>query len=330
MNQSDHPVEGSTSTGSSAAWGHAHSGSLVALAIALILAGSALVLWLSVPWSQLSQWAAQEQRDFQNAMARALRAIRAGDAWAIWALCSATAAYGFVHALGPGHGKVLLGGTALASGATLRRIIVLTLASSLAQAGVAILLVGGVALALGWATRDLVWMTEAWLAPASAIAISAIGVLLIVRGVRGWPRQEIARYGNDYNGSYCSCGHAHGPTVSEVQSLNSTREALALIGSVAVRPCTGALFVLVIALRMDVFLIGCLAVLTMSLGTAAFNLIVAGSGVAARRLTSFRLEDKRLKQFSAGLHIAGGALIAILSAGLAISYLDGSISFLYK
>nr|WP_171180080.1 hypothetical protein [Ruegeria sp. HKCCD8929] len=296
---------------------------MVALAIALILAGSALVLWLSVPWNRLSQWAAQEQRDFQNAMARALRAIRAGDAWAIWALCSATAAYGFVHALGPGHGQVLLGGTALASGATLRRMIVLTLASSLAQAGVAIFLVGGVALALGWATRDLVGMTEAWLAPASAIAISAIGVLLIVRGVRGWPRQERVRHGRHV--SHCGCGHAHGPTVSEVQSLNSTREALALIGSVAVRPCTGALFVLVIALRMDVFLVGCLAVLTMSLGTAAFNLIVAGSGVAARRLTSFKLEGKRLKQFSAGLHIVGGALIAILSAGLSISYLDGSI-----
>ena len=75
--------------------------------------------WGFVPWYDIQQWAAGEQRTFQNAMAGALRGIQAGDPWAVWSLCSATAAYGFFHALGPGHGKVLIGGAALASGSTL-------------------------------------------------------------------------------------------------------------------------------------------------------------------------------------------------------------------
>ena len=78
---------------------------------------SFLVLsYLLVPWASVLSWAAQEQRGFQNAMAGSLRAIRGGDSFAVFTLCSATALYGFVHALGPGHGKVLLGGAALGGG----------------------------------------------------------------------------------------------------------------------------------------------------------------------------------------------------------------------
>ena len=87
-----------------------------------------------MPWFEIQRWAAGEQRKFQNAMAGELRGIQAGHPRAVWTLCSATAAYGFFHALGPGHGKVLIGGAALASGATLKRLSILTVLSSLAQA----------------------------------------------------------------------------------------------------------------------------------------------------------------------------------------------------
>lgn len=100
------------------------------LAIAALI-GVALLSYILVPWASILAWASQEQRAFQNAMAGYLRAIRGGDNFAILALCSATAAYGFVHALGPGHGKVLLGGAALASSVTMRRMVTLTLISSL-------------------------------------------------------------------------------------------------------------------------------------------------------------------------------------------------------
>ena len=83
-----------------------------------------LVSWLSRPQSgilchglKFNDGRLVEQRTFQNAMAGALRGIQAGNPQAVWTLCSATAAYGFFHALGPGHGKVLIGGASLASGA---------------------------------------------------------------------------------------------------------------------------------------------------------------------------------------------------------------------
>lgn len=263
----------------------------------------AAALWLTVPWGDVLAWAATAQRGFQEAMARALRAIQAGEPGAVWALCTATAAYGFVHALGPGHGKVLLGGAAFASGATLKRMTALTVISSLAQSLSAIALVGALALLLGLGSRQLGGLADQWLAPASSIAIGAVGLYLIYRGWRLW-RADTAK----------CCGHAHGPSLEDTASLTSHRETLALVASIALRPCTGALFVLAIALRFDVFWVGCLAVLTMGLGTAAFNLLVAWSGVAARRVSALQAgEASDMRRMSAGLHVLGGGLIAALS-----------------
>jgi len=97
---------------------------------------------------------------------------------------------------------------------------------------------------------------------------------------------------------------------------------LALIASIAIRPCTGALFVLVIAARFDAFWIGALAVITMGLGTAAFNLLVAGSGVVTRSLAGLGAGDgEGVLTLSAALHVIGGLLIVTLSIGMLLPWL---------
>lgn len=290
-----------------------------ALPFAAVLAAG-LVLWMSVPWQELSQWAASWQREFQNSMARALRAIRDGEPMALWLLCSATAAYGIVHAIGPGHGKVLLGGAAFASGATFRRLAVLTLISSLAQSGTAILLIGILVFGVRMGSGDAAELTEVWLAPLSLAAIGAIGAILVWRGVRSFGKLTAAHdhshgHAHSHDGHDCGCGHSHGPTVQDVNSLHSFRDGAALVASIALRPCTGALFVLVIAARFDAFAAGCLAVLTMGLGTASFNLIVAGGGTLARRfaLLGQGAGSESALRLSALFHVVGGGLILTFS-----------------
>ncbi len=286
--------------------------------IVLCIWAFGVAAWGIVPWFEIQRWAIGEQRTFQNVMAGALRGIQAGDPQAVWTLCSATAAYGFFHALGPGHGKVLIGGAALASSATLKRLSILTFLSCLAQATTAILLVGSLYFILQVGPADLADLTETWLAPASYAAIAAIGAVLIFRGARSWHKISRAK-----QATHGCCGHAHGPSFNEVATLTSTRDAIALIASIAIRPCTGALFVLVIAARFDAFAVGCLAVVTMGLGTAAFNLAVATSGVVARRLAGLVARDHKVMQaISATLHLTGGVLIIAISVGILLSYLD--------
>jgi nickel/cobalt exporter len=285
--------------------------------IALCILAVGAVAWGIVPWFEIQRWAAGEQRTFQNAMAGALRGIQAGDPRAVWTLCSATAAYGFFHALGPGHGKVLIGGAALASGATLKRLSIVTVLSSLAQAATAILLVGGLYFLLQIGSADLADLTETWLAPASYVAVAAIGAVLIFCGVRSSHKINQSK-----QVTHGCCGHAHGPSVDDVATLTTTRDAVALIASIAIRPCTGALFVLVIAARFDAFAVGCLAVITMGLGTAAFNLTVATSGVVARRLAGLGVRSHHgVQAISAMLHLTGGVMIITISIGMLLPYL---------
>ena len=286
-------------------------------AIVLCVLVIGIAAWEIMPWFEIRRWAAGEQRMFQNMMAGALRGIQANDPGAIWTLCSATAAYGFFHALGPGHGKVLIGGAALASDATLKQLSILTVLSSLAQAATAIFLVGALYFLLQIGSADLANITETWLAPASYAAIAAIGAVLIFRGVRSWYSMSQAKQITD------ACfGHTHGPSVNDVATLTSTHDAVALIVSIALRPCTGALFVLVIAARFDAFAVGCLAVITMGLGTAAFNLIIATSSVVARQLAGLSARDYQgLQVISATLHLTGGILIVTISIGMLLPYL---------
>ena len=275
-------------------------------------------LWLFLPWDEVLRWAAMQQRELQNSMARSLRAVGSNEPAALVGLCAATAAYGVVHAIGPGHGKVLIGGAALATRATFRWLVGLTLLSSLAQAGTAIALVGLLVFGLRIGARDAADLTEAWLAPLSAAAIGGIGAVLMLRGLRALKQVQMSapRDGShDHDHAACGCGHAHGPSVEAVRSLGAAREALAIVASIAIRPCTGALFVLVIAARFDAFAAGVLAVLTMALGTAATTLAVAAGGRLARVAAVFGQDagsDHGLR-LAAVLHLLGGGLILGLS-----------------
>jgi len=233
---------------------------------------------------------------------------------------------GVVHAIGPGHGKVLIGGAALARGAKFRRLAILTVLSSLAQAGTAILLVGLLVFTLRLNVRDAADFTETWLAPLSAVAIALIGFVLVLRGLLALHRRRGRAKGDashDHDHKACGCGHAHGPTVEEVHSLNSMREALAIVASIAIRPCTGALFVLVIAARFDAFGAGILAVLAMALGTAAITLTIAAGGRLARLFIAMGQSSGSAQalNLSAMLHIAGGGLILGLSLLFLAPYL---------
>ncbi|QDY70593.1 nickel/cobalt transporter [Qingshengfaniella alkalisoli] len=287
----------------------------------------AVLLLTLIDLDAVTYWAAGVQREIQNAMAGSLRAIRTGDKNALLALCSLTFGYGFVHAIGPGHGKFLLGTAAVSSRATIRRMSVLTLASSLAQSLTAVVIVWVGTSVITLTSASLIDTTEDFLVPASYGAIGLIGGILALRGAKKtWialshpePTLEVCQ---DHGSAACGCGHSHGPSPDDVERLNGWKETIALVASIAIRPCTGALFLLVIAWRLEILPAGIIATFTMGLGTAAFNLLVAGSGVGGRTLLSSLSErsfgDRIL--FPA-VQMSAGVLLAIVSFGMLSRYL---------
>lgn len=243
----------------------------------LLLVAVALAIYLSMDINAIALWAAEQQRSFQNQMAGAVRLLKAGDPGAYSALLGATLAYGFVHALGPGHGKYLIGGVGLGTSVPAVRLLGIAMISSLAQALWAILLVfGGFALLQATASQ-VTFLAESVLAPVSYLAIASVGLILIWRGLHAIVQPKAPAHSH----SECSC-HAHGPDPSEVAAVQSVRDVVVLVASIAVRPCTGAVFMPVIAWQMDIKLAGAVAVIVMGLGTAALTSLVAVSSIAAR------------------------------------------------
>ncbi len=288
---------------------------------ALILATlGALALWL---WGfggadQVMRLASDTQRDVQNAMAGALRGLRAGDSGALatlWGLCFA---YGFVHAAGPGHGKLIIGGYGAGTRVPAKRLAGLALGASLAQAVTAILLVYVAVFLLGWGREQMTGVADDVLAPLSYGLIGLVGLWLLIRGVRHLrPTHDHAHEGHD-EAACSSCGHAHGPTLEQAQTLRSWRDALVVIGTIAVRPCTGALFLLILTWRLGIDWAGIIGALVMGLGTASITVLVAFAAVGFRESALQLVSHSAVARTLAWAEILAGGIVMILAAQLVL------------
>ncbi|MEO1638193.1 MAG: hypothetical protein AAFU41_02960 [Pseudomonadota bacterium] len=286
---------------------------------AFILTGLlALALWLWVfgGAEQVMRAAAVAQRDVQNAMAGALRGLRAGEPGALMTLWGLCFAYGFVHAAGPGHGKLVIGGYGASTRVPATRLAGLALASSLAQAAAAVVLVYTAVLVFGWGRERITGVADEMLAPLSYALIAGVGLWLVWRGLRhlGVSRMPVHAHAHAGGGEVCStCGHAHGPTAEEAAKVHNWRDAAILIGSVAVRPCTGALFLLILTWRFGLDWAGIIGAFVMGLGTASLTVLVAFAAVGLRESTLRFVQTAAIARTMALAEVAAGSIVAILA-----------------
>jgi nickel/cobalt transporter (NicO) family protein len=113
-------------------------------------------------------------------------------------------------------------------------------------------------------------------------------------------------------------GHAHAPEPAELKGPHWLRRGLAAIVAVGLRPCSGAIIVLVFALAQGLFWIGVASTFVMGLGTAITVAIVASIAVGARGFAGRLAKSKP----GAGLLIVRGletaAAVVIVLFGVAL------------
>jgi ABC-type nickel/cobalt efflux system permease component RcnA len=303
-------------------------------------------------------WLLAKQSEFYRQMSATIRAAKT-DGSAVWTLFFISFAYGIFHAAGPGHGKAVIASYLVANRETARRGIALSFASALMQSLVAILIVGISAWVLN-ATAKTMCKAEGAIEIASYGLIALFGLRLVwvkgrtfiralqatqpVPAIAGVPHDhhdhghhhhhdahdhhDHAHHDHSHDHAHDHvhdehCGHSHGPTPSELAGPGGWRRGFAAILTVGIRPCSGAILVLVFALAQGLFWAGIAATLLMGLGTAitvaAIAIVAVSAKDIAARLSAGR--DGGGALFMRGIEFGAAALVLLFGAGLLLGYI---------
>src|SRR6266536_584251 len=302
-----------------------------------------------------------KQAEFYRALAGMIRAAKA-DGSAALSLLGLSFAYGIFHAAGPGHGKAVISSYLVANEETWRRGIVLSFASALLQAFVAVAIVGVAAVLLG-ATAKMMGDTVRIIETTSYALIMAVGArLLWVKGrafiaalrhanvpammpaaaaaTPGHPG-VIVHYHHHHHShdhgehehahphTHDHAGHSHGPEPEELAGPGGWARGFSAIVAVGLRPCSGAILVLVFALAQGLFWIGVASTFVMGLGTAITVAAIASFAVGARTLAARFAKSREGAGglFLRGLEVAAAALVLAFGALLLMGYMASERMF---
>lgn len=225
------------------------------------------------------------QSVFYRGLTHALADIKA-DGWAVWLLLALSFAYGIFHAAGPGHGKAVISAYLVSSGETVTRGIALSFLAAFVQATSAVLIVGVAAVIFRVTAVTMTRATD-WFEILSYALVALVGAWLLWSKTvgRGHHHHHHAHGVHAHDGDCHERRGAHAgvaaPTVARSWRATLT-EAWSAILAVGVRPCSGAIIVLVFALSQGLFLAGVAATFVMALGTGLTVAILAVLAVSAR------------------------------------------------
>jgi nickel/cobalt transporter (NicO) family protein len=289
-------------------------------------------------------WLMDVQHKLHTQLAAAVRGMKAeGNAWlAAATLVGLSFLYGVFHAAGPGHGKAVISSYVVANRQTVRRGVILSFLSSLVQALSAIGLVSVLAIGMNAAGLEIKQAVRQFEIASSALIVLAGAWLLLVqlqRFVPAFRASAVAAGGHGvsmpmpdtdhghhhhrhhHHGHGAHCDHAHMPLASDLEGPWSVKQAAAIVLAVGIRPCTGAILVLVFALSQGMFWAGVLATFAMALGTAitvsALAVLAVGSRDTAAMLVGGRWADR--------IYSGAGVLGALLVLLLGVALLYGAI-----
>jgi nickel/cobalt transporter (NicO) family protein len=308
-------------------------------------------------------WIFAKQAEFYRQFSGLIRAAKA-DGSAVWSLIGLSFLYGIFHAAGPGHGKAVISSYIVANDETWTRGVVLSFASALLQALVAVVVVGIAAVLLSASAATMGRAVNA-IEIVSYSLIILIGLRLlwvkgrafltllrtlhrpVALGAAATPQphdhahnhhhghnhdhahhhhhghehdQDRHAHGEAHHHAHAheeasAWGHAHAPEPEELAGPGGWKRGLSAIVAVGLRPCSGAILVLVFALAQGLFWTGVVSTFVMAVGTAITVAAIASLAVAARAWAKHIAEARSGYGMLAMRAIEVGAALVIIAFG---------------
>jgi ABC-type nickel/cobalt efflux system permease component RcnA len=230
------------------------------------------------------------QAHFYAALTAAVQALKA-DGVGLTSLATIGFLYGIFHAAGPGHGKGVISGYIVASKGSIAHGLALSLAAALLQAVVAIAIVGIFAFLLE-ATAATINAAARNIELASFAAVAGLGAILV------WSKAGEFVY---LAAAVCSGANSGDDAAAFKPALREGRAGqwrvlAGVVVAAGIRPCSGAIILLVFSLSQGLFAAGVVGALAMALGTSITTGTLASLTVFAKTL---------VKRLSAGCGMSG-------------------------
>ena len=264
------------------------------------------------PLGRLFAWVLDKQQGLQRMLATSVKGLKTDNPMAgAVTLAALSFLYGILHAVGPGHGKTIISSYVVANEETVRRGVIISFIAAGLQALTAVALVGLLLFGLNASGLQVnAWSNQ--LESVSYAMIALVGLYLLTtqllrllrswRGVSATPAAEgqlahahAEHHPHDHaHHDHHTHGHAHAHAPGEacdhivdarqLAGPFSWRKVMAVVFSVGIRPCTGAILVLVFAVTQGVFWAGVAATFAMALGTAITVAVLATFALGSREL----------------------------------------------
>jgi nickel/cobalt exporter len=267
------------------------------------------------PLGGLFAWVFDKQQSLQRTLAMSVKSLKTDPLGGAITLAVLSFVYGVLHAVGPGHGKTIISSYVVANEETVRRGVIISFIAAGLQALTAVVLVGVLLIALGATGLQVnAWSNQ--LESISYAMIALVGLYLLAGQVRSvWRRwqgespapavetrvvacdehhhHDHSHHGHgSHNHHHHDGRHHHAPgeacdhmvDARQLAGPVSWRKMMAVVFSVGIRPCTGAILVLVFALTQGMFWAGVAATFAMALGTAITVAALATLAIGSREL----------------------------------------------
>ncbi|GKW37869.1 nickel/cobalt transporter [Pectobacterium carotovorum] len=308
-------------------------------------------------WPQIVLQSAIWQKSLHQQMSHLLQMVEQQPHQAGLSLIMFSLVYGVLHAVGPGHGKVVIMTYLATHPSKLKSSLKLTLAASLVQGLMAVALVTVVLGILQLSSRTL-HNSSFWMEKGSFVLVAGLGLLLCFRALKQLyialvrqpkpatilrvtplratpfdvptgrrmtlrPTSVLSSSPHQYDAD-CGCGHRHLPSNEELERDSSWRTRLMIVLAMGMRPCSGAILVLLFSKVIGVYWWGVVSALVMAAGTAITISALAVLVFYCRRVVE-RLGANRaspvwqraafsLLAFAGGLILVGSGVLLYLSA----------------
>lgn len=209
-------------------------------------------------WPDLLLQAIHWQRDLNSQLSDLLYDIQENkdQAWLTFLVVSFS--YGVLHSMGPGHGKVIVATYLMTQPSDARSSLVITVLSSVLQAIVAVVLVTTLLSLFQSSMREIHSQAEVVM-KLSYFCVVLLGLTLCYKALRTliFTRRK----------SLGCCKNT--PTYS------SQKQQAVIILAVGLRPCTGAIMILLFANMVGLYWVGIVSALIMALGTCITTSCIA-------------------------------------------------------